>query len=110
MIRIFKALAVFILLIGVGCSNSTMDNDDVINHYEDVHTYFTGKIQKLINDGDGAIVYAELGGSEGEVIVNLTVNSDEIFQVGDTIKVGYDGTILESNPAEINTLSVEVVD
>jgi hypothetical protein len=110
MSRLFKALAVIVLLIVVGCSDSTRENDDGIAEYESVNTYFTGKIQKLINDGDEAIVYAKLGGSEGEVIVNLTVNSDRTYQVGDKVKVGYDGTIMESTPAKINTLSVELVD
>lgn len=44
------------------------------------------------------------------MFVNLSVNSDETFQIGDRIKVGYDGTIMESNPAQINTLSVELID
>ena len=41
---------------------------------------------------------------------DLSVNEAETFRVGDKIKVGFDGTIKESNPAQINTLSVELVD
>ncbi|MFJ8236022.1 hypothetical protein ACIQ34_09785 [Ureibacillus sp. NPDC094379] len=32
------------------------------------------------------------------------------FKIGDRIKVGYDGTIMESSPVQIITLSVELVD
>ncbi|MEH7250151.1 DUF3221 domain-containing protein [Neobacillus niacini] len=51
-----------------------------------------------------------LGNPEGDLFVDLSVNNDETFQVGDKIKVGFDGIIKESNPAQINTLSVELVD
>jgi len=43
-------------------------------------------------------------------LLTLSVNNDEAFQVGDEIKVGYDGTIMESYPTQIYTLSVELVD
>jgi len=42
-------------------------------------------------------------------LLTLSVNNDEAFQVGNEIKVGYDGT-MESYPAQIHTLSVELVD
>ncbi|GAA0603335.1 hypothetical protein GCM10009001_20370 [Virgibacillus siamensis] len=44
------------------------------------------------------------------MFVDLSVNNDKTFQVGDKIKVGFDGKILESNPAQINTLSVELIE
>lgn len=108
--RLLKALAVIVLLIIVGCSNSTMEKDEGITENETANNYFTGKIKELISDGDRAIVHTKIGGSEGEVIVDFTVNSNETYQVGDKVKVGYDGTIMESSPAQINTLSVELVD
>lgn len=106
--KIFKPFLIIVILIISGCSNSVIQNDEEPVEIETGSVYFTGTI-KEINDNT-ALVYAELGGSEGNVFVNLSVNSDEAFQVGDAIKVEYDGTIMESNPAQINTLSVELVD
>lgn len=106
--RTFNAFAIIVLLIISGCSISLNQNDEEPTEIETTSSYFTGTI-KEIND-NRALVYAELGGGKGNVFVNLSVNSDETFQVGDEIKVGYDGTIMESIPAQINTLSVELVD
>lgn len=106
--RTFKIVLLIVLLIISGCSNSVNQNDEEITETETVNSYFTGTIKEI--NGNTALVYAELGGGKGNVFVSLSVNSDETFQVGDEIKVGYDGTIMESNPAQINTLSVELVD
>lgn len=108
MSKVFKALAIFVLLVIVGCSNTTGESEVEFNEPKIVDSSFTGTIKEI--KGNTAIVSAKLGGGEGDVFVNLSVNSDETFQVGDRIKVGYDGTIKESNPAQINTLSVELID
>ncbi|MFS0752149.1 DUF3221 domain-containing protein [Oceanobacillus sp. 1P07AA] len=79
-----------------------------INEIETVSTYFIGTINEI--NGNIAIVYSKLGGLEGDVFVDLSVNNDATFQIGDKINVEYDGTILESNPAQINTLSVELIE
>lgn len=107
--KLIKVLTVIVLLIVAGCSNSFIENNEITD-YKTVDTYFTGKIHKLIDDGERAIIIAKYGGSESKVIVNLTVNAEEVFKIGDKIKVGYDGTIKESEPAQINTLSVELID
>jgi len=44
------------------------------------------------------------------VVVDISVKNDEAFQVGDKVKVGYDGAIRESSPAQINTLSVDLIE
>ncbi|WP_432357008.1 DUF3221 domain-containing protein [Sporosarcina sp. UB5] len=106
--KTFKAFAIIVLLIISGCSNLVNQNDEESSKIETVSSYFTGKIEDI--NGNTALVYAELGGGKGNVFVDLSVNSDQTFSVGDEIKVGYDGTIMESNPAQINTLSVELVD
>lgn len=106
--KAFKAFLIIVLLIISGCSNSVNQNDEETTETETVISYFTGTIKEI--NGNTALVYAELGGGKGNVFVNLSVNSDETFQVGDEVKVGYDGTIMDSNPAQINTLSVELVD
>lgn len=107
MLRIFKALAIIVLLTIGGCSNS-IDRSEENNQITTENSFFTGTINE-IND-NRALVHAKLGGGEGDVFVDLSVNSDEIFHVGDKIKVEYDGAIKESDPAQINTLSVELIE
>lgn len=102
--RTFKAFAIIVLLIISGCSNSVNENDEEPTEIETVSSYFTGTI-KEIYDGTALV-----DGTRGKVLVTLSVNNDETFQVGDKVKIGYNGTIMESNPAQIKTLSVELVD
>ncbi|HZH58409.1 MAG TPA: DUF3221 domain-containing protein [Metabacillus sp.] len=107
--RIFKALAIIVLLTIVGCSNST-DRSEEKNEIKTESSSFIGPIKEI--NGNSALVSAKVfeGNPEGDLFVDLSVNNDETFQVGDKVKVGFDGTIKESNPAQINTLSVELVD
>jgi hypothetical protein len=110
MTRIFKALAMIVLLTIVGCSNSTDRSEEKNNEIKTESSSFIGTIKEIY--GNSALVSAKVfeGNPEGDVFVDLSVNNDETFQVGDKVKVGFDGTIKESNPAQINTLSVEMVD
>ncbi|MDQ0229181.1 DUF3221 domain-containing protein [Metabacillus malikii] len=107
---IFKALAFIFLLTIVGCATSPNSSEDKNNENKTESSSFIGTIKEI--NGDGAIVSAKVfeGNPEGDVFVDLSVNSDEVFQVGDKVKVGFDGTIRESYPAQINTLFVELVD
>ena len=75
----------------------------------EVYVTFRGIIAKMITD-DRAIVHWEEGGRTNRILVDLSVNSAVTFQVGDEVEVGYDGVIKESDPAQINTLSVELVE
>lgn len=74
-------------------------------------TFFTGTIEEIVSD-DLAIVLATLfeNNPEGLVFVNLSVNEHVQFEVGDKVKVGFDGIVRESNPAQITTLSVELIE
>jgi len=81
----------------VACSNKEED-------------YFTGTIEDI--NGDSATVKIE----EGEILksgsvgfVNLSVNEDTTFQIGDKVKVKY-GSVGESLPLSIDTKSVEIID
>src|SRR5690625_3372876 len=105
--RIFKALAIIVLQIIRGCSNSIDRSGEESNEPKTTNSSFTGTIKEI--NGNKALVYAKSGGGEGNVFVDLSVNSDEVFRVGDKVKVGYDGTVRESSPAQINTLSVELI-
>lgn len=73
---------------------------------DDARTYpsFTGEIKEIIEKT--AIVESSLA---GKVAVNLAVNYEETFQVGDTVRVYFTGEIRESNPAQIDTLAVEKI-
>ena len=72
--------------------------------------YFTGTIEEI--NGDTATVKIE----EGDILnsgdlgrVDLSVNEDTTFEVGDKVKVFY-GTVGESYPLTIETKSVEKVE
>jgi len=71
---------------------------------------FVGTIQEIT--GDRAIIDAaeEDGKTLGQIRINLAVNPNETFQIGDRVRVGYDGMIMESAPAEIKTLSVKKIE
>lgn len=106
--NLFKVILIIVLLTVVGCSNAMNEKDEEPTEIKTVTSYFTGTVKEI--NGNSALVSATLGGGKGDVVVDLSVNKDESFQVADQIKVGYDGTIMESNPAQINTLSVEWID
>lgn len=110
MTRIFKALAIIVLLTIIGCSNSLGSSEEKTNEVKTEYSSFIGKIKDI--NGKTAIVSAKVyeGNPEGDVFVDLSVNNDETFEDGDKIKVDFDGIIKESNPAQINTFSVELVD
>ena len=57
--------------------------------------------------GNRAIVIDQTG---GRIWVDLSVNRFVTFQVGDEVVVGHDGAMQESDPAQIGTLSVELVE
>lgn len=105
--RIIKALVIVVLLVTVGCSNSKDESEEKFNQPKTARSSFTGTIKEI--KSNTAIVNAKLGGGESNVFVSLSVNSDEVFKVGDKVKVIYDGTIMESDPAQINTISVELI-
>lgn len=102
-----KMLIIIIMLVLFGCSNPIDSSEPNTIDSDTPYYHFTGTIKEIT--GNTAIVYGKLGGSKGNVFVDLSVNRNEIFRVGDEVKVGYDGIILESNPAQINTLSVEIM-
>ena len=80
------------------------------NLEKDVKATFVGTIQQI--NGESAIIGAaeEDGKMLGQISINLAVNPNETFQIGDRVRVGYDGMIMESAPAQIKTLTVEKVE
>lgn len=78
---------------------------------EGTNEYFTGTIEEIY--GDIANVYIVEGSdisTGGRVTVDLSVNSEVTFEVGDRIGVTYDGWVGESSPLSIKTLSVELLE
>ncbi|MBK3493751.1 hypothetical protein JFL43_02525 [Viridibacillus sp. YIM B01967] len=77
----------------------------------EVKATFTGVIEEI--NEQGAVVYVtedEDNAVSGIIAVYLAKNPDETFQVGDKVKVGYDGTIRDTAPIGITTLTVELVE
>lgn len=68
---------------------------------------FTGTITDITEQS--ALVDIEEGeilNSGAQVMVDLST-VDETFEVGDNIRVGYEGGVMESHPLQINTVFVE---
>ena len=79
---------------------------------EEIFT-FIGVIEEIHVKSNTALVSVEEGDiSSGSLVggVGLSVASDTTFEVGDKIKVGFDGLIRESQPLGINTTFVELID
>lgn len=78
----------------------------------EVKATFIGVIEELINDRQ-AVVYvteSENDAVRGIVYVNIAKNPDIKFKVGDKIKAGYDGTVQDTAPMWVTTLTVELVE
>ncbi|QGG52732.1 hypothetical protein [Lysinibacillus pakistanensis] len=66
----------------------------------------------MINNREAFVYVTKTEGNPvyGIIYVNLAKNPDETFQVGDKVKVGYNGTVQDTAPLAITTLSVELVE
>ena len=76
-----------------------------------VKATFVGIIEEVHEDS-ATVSVTEAEGIykiSGLVNINLSVNPEESFQVGDKVKVGYDGTTMEISPLGIKTLTLEKV-
>lgn len=109
--RLLFCLATVILLTISGCSNASDKNASEVN---ETNFEFTGTIEE-INDTKALVktnndVLKEGDSSESEVIVDLSVNSEQSFQIGNEIKVEAGEVILDSDPRQVDTISVELVE
>lgn len=93
-------LALLISVSIIGCSKG----EDTVE--------FTGTITEII--GDFAIVSVDeeqdIRNSGDLVEVNLTVNDGIDFSIGDRVRVGYDGVVMEKYPLGINTIYIELLE
>ena len=97
-------LMLFIVCLLVAC------NTEDVNKADDGElpiAYFTGTIEEILTPSKAIVISDDDGGHS---FVNLSVNKDATFQVGDRVKVGFDGEIMESHPARIKTKSVELIE
>ncbi|OLS38259.1 hypothetical protein BTR22_07150 [Alkalihalophilus pseudofirmus] len=97
LMRVFMLLTLCLL---AACSNG----DQMQN------AAFTGTIESIHNDS--AIIAIEEGeilSSGDKVSVNLAVNEEETFQVGDQVVVEYDGAVMESYPLQVHTISIKLI-
>lgn len=105
----FILLLIFILS---ACTNDSQENQNSAGGKgQDQEAIFIGRIEKIHNQT--ALVSVE----EGEILasgsqvgdVDLSLASHITFQIGDKVKVGYDGIIRETHPLSINTTSIELM-
>lgn len=77
-----------------------------------VKATFIGEIEEMINNREAFVYVTKTEGNPvyGIIYVNLAKNPDETFQVGDKVKVGYNGKVQGAVPLTITTLSVELVE
>ncbi|QWC21134.1 DUF3221 domain-containing protein [Bacillus haikouensis] len=92
----------------IGCLLAAGRTNEFGEKNNAVSVSFEGRIVELLENR--AIVAVEKGDFTGRVLVDLSMNESETFQVGDKIKVEYEGQVRESDPAQINTLSVKGMD
>lgn len=78
-----------------------------IEEIKDDKSEVRGTIEE-INDYYAKVLVTESEGFSGLISVDLSVNPDETFQVGDKVKVGY--IVMESYPVQIVTLALEKVE
>lgn len=70
-----------------------------------------GKRYEEIN-GQSALIAIDNGqilSSGDKVIVDLLDTSEDSFECGDLVRVGYDGSVRESYPLQIDTLTLEKI-
>lgn len=98
-----------IILIGLLSACSSAGNDKADD--SETKDNFTGVIETI--EDQNAIVDIEDGEilkSGRKVSVNYSVADDTTFQVGDEVKVGYEGEVRERKPPGINTTFVELIE
>ena len=107
--KILLLTLVGLLSLLVGCGTPDNGNADGDDQKEEVT--FTGSIEEIHEQS--ALVSIEKGDilkSGNEVYIDLSVAGHITFEVGDKVRVGYDGIINESHPLGINTLFVELIE
>ena len=82
------------------------------NLEKDVKATFVGTIEEIHSSGTAYVSEIEANDNKlsGTVEIDLPANAEETFQVGDKVRVGYDGTTMEIAPVRISTITIEKVE
>lgn len=113
-LKYFLLISLIVVLVACGTdndSNNSVETDgsssvatftaEIIEIYEDLGSdTFAANVKVIDKENSGLTADTQLA-------VNLNVNADETFEIGDHIRVGFDGVIMESDPPQIRTESVE---
>ncbi|HWJ79128.1 DUF3221 domain-containing protein [Ureibacillus composti] len=97
----FKLILLMILtsilfIAGCGQGDSTLKGE-ITEIYEQ-----SARVSVIENNDDFSV---------GTIVsVDLSVNTDTLFGIGDKVIVGYEGTIRESSPPSISTKSVKLIE
>ena len=97
-------------MVACNADNHTSHKDSSIGT-DSTTVNFDGTIEEI--NGDAALITIDAGEilrSGDKVKVDLSSAPDEIFVIGDKIRVEYDGTIRESYPLQVDTLSIQKLD
>ena len=94
---IFVSIVILIVTIVIIVGVTTKDNSK-----DETNEILIGEI-KSIELGDYLVLESEIGTFE------IYYDNVDKFNVGETVKVTYDGSILDSLPRKISAISVELV-
>ena len=106
-----RKLTILFVIILTGLLSACGSSDSDKSDDSEIKDTFTGTIETIENEvaivdiKDGQILR-----SGKKVTVDLSVADDTTFEIGDKIKVGYEGAVRESGPLGINTTFVELID
>lgn len=114
--NILFSLILLLLVAVAGCANAS---DQAENITQEQNFEFTGTIvefreyKALVetdHDAFSGNSYTEDEPQKMNIIVDLSVNREDSYQLGDKIKMIGGEEILESDPPQIETISVELID
>lgn len=111
--KTWLVLAAFSLIGFMMACNNTNDMDDTPQDEpvilpEPTTITFDGTIEEI--NGQSALVAIDDGPilSSGDLVtIDLSIAPEDTFEIGDQVRVGYDGSVRESYPLQIDTLTVE---
>ncbi|PIC57963.1 hypothetical protein CSV80_06560 [Sporosarcina sp. P12(2017)] len=81
------------------------------NLERDVKATFVGTIEEIYSSGTAYVSEIEANDNKllGPVVIGFPENTEETFQVGNKVIVGYDGTAMEVAPVRIFAITIEKV-
>ena len=101
----FLVMIMFICSILVACNDKPTVKATFIGTIEELYEY---------EDNMSVLVYVDTttgeGSGLGAVSFGVPDGIDETFRVGDKVKVGYDGTVMEIAPPQINAITLEKIE